>query len=222
MFPKDTPEDVQLRIAAMAHPVAMEALLSVPKPKGVRFRNDGKRVTISMGTKLIWGGILALLITGGLIYAQIHTMNQEIEHGEVFHDFLWLLIGTAGLIGVGFTFRRDRIRIKPEGFVVAQPVLGLALARRTIWWEEVIAIGSGASVGMQGGAPVPIGAGTSGGHLGVAPLVHIKATCGNVRLGAYLNSAQRTYIREALAAYCRAWREVVETEVQKLKDARTH
>lgn len=175
-----------------------------------------------MGTKLIWGGILALLITGGLIYAQLHTMNQEIEHGEVFHDFLWLLIGIAGLIGVGFTFMRDRIRIKPEGFVVAQPVLGLALARRTIWWEEVIAIGTGASVGRQGGVPVPDGGGVTGGHLGVAPLVHIRATCGNVRLGVYLNSAQRTYIREALGAYCRAWREVVEAEVQKLKGARTH
>lgn len=222
MFPKGIPEEVQLKIAAMAHPTAMQALLAVPKPKSVRLRHNGQWASISMGTKLFWGGILALLITGGILYAQFYTMNQEIKNGEVFHDFLWAVLAIAGLIGLEFTFRRQRIRIKPEGFVLARPILGIALFRRTIWWEEVISIGAGASVGMQGGVPVPIGGGTTGAHAGVASLVHIKATCGNVRLGAYLNSDQRTYIREALSAYCMAWRAVVAEELKKLENAQTN
>jgi hypothetical protein len=217
MFPANTTPEQEAYFAKIGHQKAIEALLDVPKVRGIHLREKHNGYVLNTSQKGRAAGLILFAIAGVVGYFQYHTWGMELKESVMFHQLLWGIIGIAVFLGTIASFLRLRIRFRPDGFVFSQPIFGIGISKE-VYWEEIKAIGHGVQVTMTGTTPLPESSATTGGYEGVIPFIKVKTGRGTLKIGSQLSEPKREYVRLALVAYTKAWRSEVNLELRRMQD----
>lgn len=219
MFPVNTRPEEEAKFAAIGHAKGVAAALALPRPRGIRLRQRGNAVALVARQRFLVSGLIMYVIALLACAWQWRTWGKDIREGEIFHQILWGVIGCGLFFGTIGCFLRLRLRFQADALLFSQPIWGIGWPT-TVYWEEIKSIGKGAIVATQDEVPMPGGRGGTGGHLGVASTIKVKTYArGMIQFGEYLSEPHRTYLREAIVAYTKAWRAAVATALLEHQSA---